>query len=322
MQIFRVIAVSSLALFLSGCPAPYTNQIGMNQPNASPPPHPLNSHKALVYLVQPVFDVDLFLVAGTALEGTEYGTSEVYINKHYLGPLGYHNSYKMVCFYANPGVYQLNFVNKGAIPETILETIHLEPNKAYFYGLSEKNKFYSKGPTVSFSQLSTNEGKNYLAWYKRHQALPAQCLSDISSLSTRPSKIYYVMKIRNASDVTYKVTQNSREKTTMDLLPNQSYQFPPLPENPSTENFIEFSFVNQNNQKETPVSIQAIGNKLSYYSNPNWGKPMGWGFPKKEVFHSVLTPEICTHSFKSIDTYITCTTTIRNGDHAKGQPIY
>ncbi len=322
MHIFRVIAISPLALFLSGCPAPYTNQIGISQPNTSSLPHPLNSQKALVYLVQPVFEVDLFLVAGTALEGTGYGASEVYINKHYLGPLGYHNSYKMLCFYADPGVYRLNFVNKGATPETISETIHLETNKSYFYGLSEKNTFYSQGPTVSFSQLSTNEGKNYLAWYKRHQALPDQCLSDISGLPSRPSKIYYVMKVRNESDVPYQVTQNTREKTTIDLLPNQSYQFPPILKYSIVGSFVEFSFVNQNSQKETPVSIQAISNKLSYYSNPNWGKPMGWGAPKKEVFHSVITSEICTQSFKSIDTYITCTTTIRNGDQAKGQSIY
>ena len=68
--------------------------------------------------------------------------------------------------------------------------------------------------------------------------------SDISSLPIRSSKIYYVMKVRNESDVPYQVTQNTREKTTIDLLPNQSYQFPLLPENSIVGNFIEFSFVN------------------------------------------------------------------------------
>jgi hypothetical protein len=338
MQIFRVTAILCLAFFLSGCPAPYTNQIGMDQPNTAPLPHPLNSHKALVYLVQPIFEFDLYLFPTSALEGTRYATSEVYINQHYLGPLGYHYTHKMICFYADLGIYHLNFVNEGAIPETILETIHLQPNKAYFYGLSEKNTFYhSQGPTVQFSQLPTNEGKNYLAWYKRHQALPDQCLSDILSLPSRPAKTYYVMKFRNESNVSYQVTQNIqsgesiRKKTTIDLLPNQSDQFPPLP---VLDNFvgmksdIELSFVNKNNQKETPVSIHAIRNKLSYEAG-SLNQPMEWRHDPHNIFlayhevlPSVLTFEICTQSSKSIDTYITCTTTIRNKDQAKGEPIY
>ena len=41
-----------------------------------------------------------------------------------------------------------------------------------------------------------------------------------------------------------------------------------------------------------------------------------------EPQYGVVTSEICTRSNKYIDTYITCTTIIRNKDQAPGTPIF
>ena len=112
----------------------------------------------------------------------------------------------MICFYANRGNYHLHFINKGATPKVIDENVRLEANKAYFYGLSEKTIDPQKSK-IQFSQLPTNVGKNYLDWYRRHQALPDHC-PDISTLPSRPAKLYYVMKIRNESNIPYQVSLN------------------------------------------------------------------------------------------------------------------
>ncbi len=323
MNIFKLIGVTGLMFLLSGCPATTGNTVREKDLSATPLPHPIQKQKALVYLVQPAFLLDFYFVVGTASEGWDYGGSNVYIqptakNSHtsYLGKLYYNR--QLICFYADPGDYRLNFQNKGGIPSVIDESVHLDPDQVYFFGLNNTNYSSSNKSKIEFTPLTINMGKNYLEWYRKKNLLPSACVTNVEELPNRPANYYYVLKVVNSSDTNYQIIIQDNN-LAIDLSSHESYQFAPqkyyyLP----TAFNQRIKLVNQNNQKINTFTISQVSGHLSFW----FTYPTYWFKVEHaaDVAHQIIKEESCITSKKGIDNYLTCTAVIDNA--GEGQAIY
>lgn len=309
-------------LLLTGCPVPTIIHADAKTLNRSPLPHPIDSQKALVYIVQPTYILDLYMVGGMASEGFKYVGSDVYVQSsskkastHYLGNI---HSYNMLCFYADPGSYHLKFYNKGGLPENIERAVRLNANQVYFYGLSNKNVTLSTYSDVRFNILTENEGKNYLGWYRKNQRLPQKC-ANISEVPERPSKDYFVLKIINESDVSYRIgLYQGAAKDQVNVAPKQSYQYKQAVTFPS----VLLTFANQNNQKNTILGV-ALNSDITHlslwYVDTNWWVP---AVRPQASAHHVVTEGHCVRSLQGIDRYIICTAVIQNSDTGAAEAIF
>ncbi len=202
----KLMFLLSGSLLLAGCPVPYTNKIGINEPNTSPLPHPINSQKALVYITKPMTTVDFYLIGGMASDGSPYKGTDIYVQSNFNPAQRFLSSGSLEmpsCFYAAPGEYTLIFHNKGTKPEYIKQTIELSAGRVYFYGLEYTNYSGVGGGSVKFETLNENQGKNLLDKVKNSNYFHRECLNFENLLPKDASRLYYRWTLTNRSNTHY-----------------------------------------------------------------------------------------------------------------------
>ncbi len=295
----KLIFLLSGSLLLAGCPVPYTNKIGINDPNMSPLPHPIKRQKALVYITKPMTTVDYFLVGGMASEGSPYKGTEIYVQSNdnptqfFLSP---GDLTIPDCFYTAPGKYTLIFHNKGIKPEYIKQTIDLSAGRVYFYGLEYTNYSGAGGGSIKFETLNENQGKNLLDKAKNSNNFHRECLNFENLPSKEGSRLYYRLTLTNLSNSHYQVSVPASDPRNI----YKPYNLPKryiirLPEkimsDPTDELKSTIIFTNLNNQQQTKILLRMSVKKGLTLSTEEYGQIIndpGHGFLVNRACHQSL----------------------------------
>ncbi|MCF6807799.1 hypothetical protein L3V79_05265 [Thiotrichales bacterium 19S9-12] len=205
-KIFLSLLLSVIVSLIAGCPAPITNRLNLDE-NA-PLPYPPKKDKALVYIAQPMTVIDWVIVGGAVSDGNRYHESKIYIRSRdsqfaYVTKID--TLHRGACFYIDPGVYMIKFVNEIAKPRTLQDTYHFPVDSVRYLGLDLTSYSGGYNTELKLVQLNEKEGRGYIAKNNQHHKM-SSCIDVTQQM------------LKEAHDVTIAIRATINNEMTSVLL--------------------------------------------------------------------------------------------------------
>lgn len=224
-KILNILTVAALCLTLSSCVLGTTNQYGSSSANNQPLPFPAKTEQGLVYITQPYKYVDVAIIGGAMSDANTYNGSKIYVKSNssstyqYVGTV---SAMQNLCFYGNPGSYNLKIKSDGTKNPEINTSLNLEANSVKLLGVKQTTYNGGMTNTIELVPLSPTQDRHYITDHN-----PRECtsLNGISTVKSNTLNFTFNITYHNETPYWFLMENNAGyiTKPKIPIAPNSSY---------------------------------------------------------------------------------------------------